>query len=145
MPLTIAGTTDLSSASRTSAYLPARGVIHKNMAGFNPSAATFHWAIHTIFSRVLFVLLIPKFFEFIIEEMLNLVQGDMLSGTASGRHMLRISHRHLKDALQTFMAHAMTARQFNGFGDEDIILKTGQAFNSDSCISVRISKRHFKS
>jgi hypothetical protein len=86
-------------------------ILHANVMRFDPSATTPSRTVHAILSLVFLKFAVPERLEFVVEELLDVFEVDVLVGTAPGRHMGGVGHGHVKDALEARVAHAVLAWQ----------------------------------
>ena len=80
-----------------------------NIRRLNPLATASGRTVYTVLRRVLLVFSVPKNLELVIEETVDMLESDVVLSATSGRHMLRIRHRHGEDASKTCVAHSVTA------------------------------------
>ena len=79
-----------------------------NIRGLNPLPTASGRTVYTVLRRVFLVLSVPKNLELVIEETVDMLEGNGVLSATSGRHMLRIRHRHGEDTSKTCVAHSMT-------------------------------------
>ena len=140
MPASVAGRADFGLAARTLAVFAAavRAVrrISVNVRGLDPFATAFGWAVEPVRSGVFLVLLVPLHLELKVEELVDVLQGNVFGSAAGRRHVRRIGDRHGKDAAEAGVAHTVTAGEFGGFGDRNVIRHASKAFDS-ICVLAR--------
>lgn len=94
--------------------------------------------VDTVARAVFLEFTIPGLFEFLIKEMVDMLQGYVFGCTAFRWHMSWIRRRHGEDATQTFMAHPMGARQLGSLVSGHIVSATSKAGDLlDGCGIVR--------
>ncbi len=82
------------------------------MRWLDPFATFLARTIDAVFGVIFLVLAIPVYFEFEIEELVNVFERDVLVCTAFWWHMLRVIYGHFEDALEAVVTHSMGAGQF---------------------------------
>jgi hypothetical protein len=108
MPFPIASHTNFHPTLLTPPHLPSPAHI-LNLFWFNPVSTPLCGTVDSIVRSVFLVLLIPLSFELYIEELLNMLEGDMIGRAAPGRHVLRVSNREGEDAPETSVTHSVGA------------------------------------
>lgn len=111
VPLAVAGVTDLGIAAATLGKL-ASVYVAVDVLRFDPFAAAPRRAVDAVLRRVLGILPVPLLLEAGVEKPLDVLQRDMISVTALGRHVLGISDGEPKALFQATVAHPMTTPQF---------------------------------
>lgn len=94
VPAPVAGTADLRTAPLAvpvlaAAARAARG-IDMDMRGLDPFAAAARRAVDAVFGGVFLILAVPGLLELEVEEAVDVLQRDVVRGTALGRHVLRV-------------------------------------------------------
>lgn len=72
---------------------------------------------------------IPVALKLVIKQMLDVLERNVVVGTAPWWHVLWIRNGHFKDASETRVAHAMAAFQLGRSGAQNLVVATGQALN----------------
>jgi len=134
VPSAIASAADLGLAAAALPVMEAG--IPADVLGSDPLAAVGRGAIEAIPGRVLGKLPVPPPFEVAVEKPLDVLKGDMVSGTASRGHMLRIREGKLKVPLQASMAHVMAALQLYRLVSGLIIIHTYDAGDTTRAVST---------
>ncbi len=75
----------------------------------DPVSAPFRRAVDAVLGGVLLVFTVPLHLKFNAEQLVDVLQRDMVCAATSRRHVLRIVHRQLENALEAVMAHNMAA------------------------------------
>lgn len=94
VPSTVASAADLGLAA--AAFPVVETGITADVLGSNPLAAVRCGTVEPVARRVLGELLVPLPLEVEVEESLDILKGNMVGGTASRGHMLRIGEGKLK-------------------------------------------------
>jgi len=94
VPSTVAGAADLGLAA--AAFPVVETGIAADVLGSNPLTAVRCGTVEPVARRVLGELLVPLPLEVVVKESLDMLQGNMVSGTASRGHMLRVGEGKLK-------------------------------------------------
>jgi hypothetical protein len=68
------------------------------------------------------VLLVPQDLELVVEQAVGVFERDVFGCAASRRHVLRVLHREGELSLETRMAHAVAAGEFDSFVDGELIV-----------------------
>ena len=102
MPFTVTGRTNLGLATGTLAIFAApvktaRG-IDMDVGRLDPFATATSGAVDTVFGGVFLVFLVPFHFEFCVEELLNVFEGNVIGCAALWRHMGWICNGHGENA-----------------------------------------------
>jgi hypothetical protein len=84
-------------------------VFYGDMTGFNPFATPFGDAVDSILGLILLELTIPRLLEFLVEELVDVFEIDVIFCATTRWHMCRILDGHLEDPLKAHMAYAMLA------------------------------------
>lgn len=113
VPFPVAGHADLRPAPLALSVFPstvdAAGGVDVDIGGFDPFAAAFGRAVDAVLGRVFLVLLVPFHFELYVEELIDVLQGDVVASAAGGRHVRRVGDGHCEDSAKTGVAHAVAA------------------------------------
>ena len=109
---------------RTRANFPPTLNVH--VFWLNPFATPFLGAIDPVLACPLFELPVPVFLEFVVEQRFDMLQGDVLLGAATGRHVRGVFYAHLEYALEACMTHSVSARQLGGSRCRDGVVAAGQ-------------------
>jgi hypothetical protein len=128
--LSIASRAYLRRAALALAELAAWVVwVGLDVRGLDPFTAGARGAVQSILGRVLLVLFVPAGFEFVVEELVDVSEGDMLFCATFGGHVGGVRDGHGKDALEALVAHPVVARELGCFEVEDVFT-AGEAWNS---------------
>lgn len=113
VPFPIAGHADLRSTPLALSVFPstvdAAGGLDVDIGGFDPFAAPPGRAVDAVLGCVFLVLLVPFHFELYVEELVDVLEGDVVAGAAGGRHVRRVGDGHCEDSAKTGVAHAVAA------------------------------------
>lgn len=90
---------DLGLAFGTATILAAMELVH--IGRLDPLAAAFCRAVEAVLCGVLLILGVPEEFEFVVEEVVDVPQGNVVWAAAFGWHVLRVFDGHGKDTAQT--------------------------------------------
>ena len=124
MPLTVAKTTHLQLAARAPAILASDRAIHVYVRRLDPLATASGRTVYAILCRILLVFPVPENLEFVVEEAIDVLEGDVVLRAAPGWHVLRIRYGHGENAAETRVTHSMTASQLCAFRCRNIVGKT---------------------
>ena len=104
MPAAVAGTAHLRATSFAVSVLAAAArtarSIDMDMCGLDPFAAAARGAVDAVFGGVFLVFAVPGFLELEVEEAIDVLEWDVVGGTAFGRHVLRVGDGQGKDTTQ---------------------------------------------
>lgn len=123
--LVVADAADPRPTSFTLSYFAT--ILKANVVGFDPLSAMTSRAVDTISSGVLLELPIPGLLEFLVKELVNMLERDVLSGATFWGHMGRIRNGHGEDTTKTNMAHSMLTCKLDCFDYWHIIRATSEA------------------
>ncbi|KAL8711265.1 MAG: hypothetical protein Q9225_007143 [Loekoesia sp. 1 TL-2023] len=133
MPAAVAGDADFRPTSRTFSVSPPRvsaaAGINVDISRFDPFAASTRRTIEAVLGGVFLVFLIPFHFEFGVEELVNVFEGDVVGGAASWGHVLGIGEGKGEDASEAGVTHAVIAGETSGAGG-GVGGEAGQALDS---------------
>ena len=105
------------------------GRVWVDVGGLDPLAAAFGGAVEPVGGRVFLVFLVPLPLELEVEELVDVLQGDVLGGAAGGGHVRGVGDGQGEDAAEAGVAHAVAAGQFRGFGDRDVVGHASEALD----------------
>ena len=98
MPLAVTYHADLGPAAAAFAVLAATSgaaaEVEVDVTGLDPFTAAFGGAVEAVAGHVFFVLDVPLFLEFGVEEFVDVFEGDVFGCAASGRHVLGVRDGH---------------------------------------------------
>jgi hypothetical protein len=97
--LVVAQRAHLCLAPRTATVLAALELVH--IGRLDPLAAALRWTVEAVLCRVLLVLCVPQDLELVVEEVVDVFEGDVVLVAAFGGHVLRILDGHGEDAAET--------------------------------------------
>jgi hypothetical protein len=86
MSFVVTETAHLRAAAFTFPNLAAR-FISLNMVGFDPLPTSSTWAVYTILCSIFLKLSIPRFLESLVEELVDVFQGDVIRRAATWWHV----------------------------------------------------------
>lgn len=104
-------------ATSTACIFSAVRQVHSYLPRFYPFATALIRAVKPISCSVLLIFLVPQFLELVVEESLDILQGDMFCSTTSWRHMLSVVDRESELASEAGVAHAVATPELGGFVD----------------------------
>ncbi|KAI4252544.1 MAG: hypothetical protein LQ352_004238 [Teloschistes flavicans] len=133
MPPTVASSADVGFTARALAVFPAlivttQRIQHVDIFGLDPFPTTSTRTVEAILGGIFLVLGIPLHFEFRVEELFDVMQGNVIGGAAFGGHVLRIGEGKVEDAAEAGMAHTMGASKAGGAGGR-VGGEAGEAFD----------------
>ena len=67
----------------------------------DPLATAFCGTVDAVLCRVLLILCVPQDLELVIEEVVDVFEGNVILVAAFGRHVLRVLDGHGEDAAKT--------------------------------------------
>lgn len=123
--LVIADTAHPGPTSFTLSYFAT--VLEADVIGFDPLATMTSRAVDTVSSGVLLEFPIPGLLEFLVEELVNMLERDVLSGATFRGHVGRIRDGHCEDATKTNVAHSMLTYKLGRLDHWYIIRATSEA------------------
>lgn len=132
VPAAVTRRADFCFATRTAAIFAAGvgpGRVGVDVRGLDPLATAFGGAVDAVVGGVFLVFLVPLHLELQVKELLDVLQGDMVAGAASRRHVRRVGYRHGEYATEAGVAHAVAAGQFSGSGDGDVVRHASEAIH----------------
>jgi hypothetical protein len=89
----------LCLASRTATVLATLELVH--VGRLDPLAAALCRTVKAVLCRVLLVLCVPQDLELVVEEVVDVFEGDVVLVAAFGGHVLRVLDGHGEDAAET--------------------------------------------
>lgn len=95
----VAQSADLGLASGTAPIFASMELVH--VSRLDPLAAALGRTVDAVLCGILLIFGVPHDLELIVEEMVDVLQGDVVWATAFGRHVLRVLDGHGKDATET--------------------------------------------
>ena len=94
VPAAVAGTANLRAASFAISVLTAAArtprSIDMDMCRLDPFAATARRAVNAVLGRVFLIFTVPGLLELEVEKAIDVLERDVVGGTALGRHVLRV-------------------------------------------------------
>ena len=132
MHLVVAECADLGLASGAVRILSSLNVA-MDVGRLDPFATFRGWAVDAVLGVVLLVLPVPESLELEIEQLVDVLQGDMVVGAASRRHVRWVVDGHIEDAYQAFVAHAMSTSQLRRLRMRYIVRAASQALDETGC------------
>lgn len=75
-------------------------ILHGDIVRFDPGSAFSSWTIYTILGLVFLKLAIPGHFEFVIEELFDVLEINVLIGATSRRHVCWVIDGHGENTLE---------------------------------------------
>lgn len=133
MPATVASSADERSTARAFAVSSALLVTNQriddvDVLGLDPFPTTFPRTIEAILGGVFLVFSVPLHFEFRVEELLDVIQGNVVGRATFRGHVLRVCEREGEDAAEAGVAHTVGACEAGG-ARGGIGRETGEAFD----------------
>ena len=124
--LAVARRADLGLAARAFAVFAALAV-EREGGRFDPFAAAAHGAVEAVFRRVFLVFFVPFGFELGVEELVDVLEGDVLGLAAFGRHVGRVRDGHGEEAYEAVVAHIVRAGESSGLEAGNRVVEAGDA------------------
>lgn len=110
VPLAVTEAADLGLTSAAFAILSATsGLVKVDIGRLDPFSAAFTGAVDAVLGRVLLIFTVPLHLELDVEQLVDMLERDMISGATTGRHVLRIRDRQHEDTFQAVMTHDVAA------------------------------------
>ena len=96
-------------------------LFNAHMLRLNPFSTALAGAVYPVLCLVLFEFPVPCCLEIVVEEGVDVAEGDVSVGTASRGHVSGVFDGHFEDALEAAMAHPVATWEFGTFPDGDIV------------------------
>lgn len=109
VPFAAAGDADFGFAFAAGGLLPA--CFGVNLGRLDPGTTSGNRTVYSVFCGVFLVFLIPCHLELGVEEVVDVLEGDVVGSTASRWHMCFIFDRHGENTPETGVAHAVATFQ----------------------------------
>jgi hypothetical protein len=111
------------------AFCKLSSLIMMDLARSDPSATFRRRTVDPVLGVVFLITTVPSDFEFGVKEFVHMLQGDVLTRAALGRHVSRIFDRHFEYTSQAVMAHSMATTKSGSLYRGNIIRTTCEAFD----------------
>ena len=142
VPAGVAGRAHLGLAPAAAAVVAlAAGGVRVYVGGLDPLATAFGGAVEPVGGRVFLVFLIPFQLEFEVEELVDVLEGNVGAGAAGRGHVRGVGDGEGEDTAEAGVAHAVAAGEFGGFGDGDVVGHAGEAFDSARTLAENMRAR----
>lgn len=125
MPLAAAGRADLGAAAAALGVPPP--AFAADVLWPDPLTTSPRRTIQTAPAGVLQILLVPLPLEVGVKELLDVFERDMISGAASGGHVLRVGEGQFEDTAKARVAYAMAASELDRLIDRHLAVSTDDA------------------
>lgn len=90
-------------------------------------------AVNAVLGRVLLEFAVPELLKRNVEQFVDVLQRDAVSGAALGRHVLGVRDGELKYPAEAGVAHAMAAFELRRLAAWDVIREASEAFDAGGC------------
>lgn len=119
MPATVASSADVRSTARAFAVFSALLVTNQriddvDVLGLDPFPTASPRTIEAILGGVFLVFSVPLHFEFRVEELFDVIQGNVVGRATFRGHVLRVCEREGEDTAEAAMAHTVGACEPGG-------------------------------
>jgi hypothetical protein len=106
----------------TASIFPPIRHVHANFGRLDPLTASSRRAVQPVCRSVFLILLVPQDLELVVEQAIGVFERNVLRRAASWGHVRSILHGEGKLALETRVAHAVAAREFDCFVDRELVV-----------------------
>lgn len=103
------------------------GTVGSDVRRFDPRAAVAGGAVDAVAGGILLEFVVPGFLEGLVEELVDMFEGDVVRGAATRGHVRGVGDGHGEDSSEAGVAHAVGAGEFGGTGEGDSVVAAGEA------------------